>query len=393
MFWVFNRVKKEITVKINSVFSGGECILRIINYLKKIITVVALMLPLSLCADELSLNEDAPKSYIVKKGDTLWDISGIFLKQPWLWPKLWRLNPEVSNPHLIYPGEELRLVFDENGEPMLVKGKPELKWSPSIRKSLKDLNPISILPLHIIAPYIKYDTIADEDSIEDLPYVLGSEEGYRFSAEGLNIYVTGSVSVGRSYAVYKQGGEIVDPESEDSLGIHLILIGTAKALREGNAEENIPATLYLDNAKQEIQAGDIVLPLNEKQVLPATFKMQAAPKETDGRIIKSLTGLREFGKFEVVMINRGQAHQIKEGNVLAVKRQSPGVIETSDGPINYEEASMWARLTSTEEKSDYKMPLEDVGKIMVFRTYEQVSLALILGSQKPLRLNDTIVSP
>ena len=125
-----------------------------------------LFVPTSLWADELTLNKSAPKSYIVKKGHTLWDISGVFLTQPWLWPKLWRLNPEVSNPHLIYPGEELRLVFDENGEPMLVKGKPKLKWSPKIRKQLKDQNPISTLPLHLISPYIKYDSIATEDMLE-----------------------------------------------------------------------------------------------------------------------------------------------------------------------------------------------------------------------------------
>ena len=99
--------------------------------------ILAMTLSVSLLADELKIKPDAPKSYIVKKGDTLWDISGIFLNQPWLWPKLWRLNPEINNPHLIYPGDELRLVFDEQGQPMLVKGKPELKWSPKIRKQLK----------------------------------------------------------------------------------------------------------------------------------------------------------------------------------------------------------------------------------------------------------------
>ena len=97
-------------------------------------------------ADELQIKEDAPKTHIVVKGDTLWDISAMFLNEPWLWPKLWRLNPDIKNPHLIYPGDELRLVYDENGEPMLVKGKPALKWSPEKRKKLKEQNPITILP-------------------------------------------------------------------------------------------------------------------------------------------------------------------------------------------------------------------------------------------------------
>ena len=139
--------------------------------------ILSLSLSMFVMADELTLNKNAPKSYIVKNGDTLWDISGIFLKQPWLWPKLWRLHPDINNPHLIYPGDELRLVFDEKGQPMLVRGKPELKWSPRARMQLKDQSAISTLPLKVIAPYIKYDSIITEDEIEKLPYILGNDEG------------------------------------------------------------------------------------------------------------------------------------------------------------------------------------------------------------------------
>lgn len=103
--------------------------------LRKILITIALLIPFASVADVLTLKKNAPKSYTVVKGDTLWDISGIFLNQPWLWPKLWRLNPEINNPHLIYPGDVLRLVFDEKGQPMLVKGKPELKWSPKLERS------------------------------------------------------------------------------------------------------------------------------------------------------------------------------------------------------------------------------------------------------------------
>ena len=127
--------------------------------LKKIVLTLALCgFSLISLADQLKINDDAPKSYIVKKGDTLWDISSVFLNQPWLWPKLWQLNPEINNPHLIYPGDVISLIFNENGEPSLVlkssTGKPSYKWSPKIRQTNKEDSAIRTLPLEVIAPFI-----------------------------------------------------------------------------------------------------------------------------------------------------------------------------------------------------------------------------------------------
>lgn len=361
--------------------------------LKKVfILVISLMLPMSVLADELTLSENAPKSYIVKKGDTLWDISGIFLKQPWLWPKLWRLNPEVNNPHLIYPGDELRLVFDEQGQPMLVKGKPELKWSPKTRNQLKDQSPVSTLPLHIISPYIKYDSIFTEAELEALPYVLGSDEGYKSSVDSFNIYINGDLAVGNSYAIYDKGNEIIDPETEESLGYHMTLVGTGKALRSGNAEDKVPSTLYLQGVKREVRSGSFVVPVNEGQLYPSYFSMQPVDESIRGHIIETTSGVREFGKLEVVMINKGEHDAVKAGDVFSVKRTSPGVVETSGRPIYTADASRWNRMTG-EQGSDYKMPEEQIGKMMVFRVYEKVSIALVLKTQKPLRLQDAITAP
>ena len=365
----------------------------ITKYTQFIVAVLILIMPMSLWADELALKDSAPKSYFVKKGDTLWDISGVFLKQPWLWPKLWRLNPEVSNPHLIYPGEELRLVFDEKGEPMLIRGKPELKWSPKVRQQLKEQQPISTLPLHLIAPYLKYDMLATEQQLESSAYILSNEEGTKYSADGLKLFAKGKINVGHSYAIYKKGDEVIDPESDNSLGFHLILVGTAKAMASNNEEENTPATLYVENAKQEIDMGDYVMPINEKLLLPSIFMISPVAEGTEGLILKSFSGLREFGKLDVILINRGEEHGITPGNVFTVKRLPPGVIETSDGPVLYEDASMWHRLLSTEEKSDFNMPVEAIGEMMVFKVYEKASLALILRSTKPLRMQDTVGAP
>ncbi|MEH6596647.1 MAG: LysM peptidoglycan-binding domain-containing protein [Colwellia polaris] len=354
--------------------------------------ILGLTLSVSILADELTIKSDAPKSYIVKKGDTLWDISGVFLKQPWLWPKLWRLNPEINNPHLIYPGDELRLVFDENGQPMLVKGKPELKWSPKIRKQLKDQNPVSTLPLHAIAPYIRYDSVKSLAELEALPYIIGSDEGYKSSIDGFKVYINSDLTIGQSYGIYNKGDAIVDPETNENLGYNIQLVGTGKATQTGDMSKKQPSTIYIDGATREIRSGAFVIPVNKDQQFPSIFTMRAAPEELSGLIVSSLAKLREFAKFDVVMINKGQSQNLQVGDVLTVKRKSPAVVETDNGPQYTEDTSRWNKLSSNN-LSDYDMPAEAIGQVMVFRVYDKVSMALILNSETPLRVLDGVTAP
>ncbi|WP_081150602.1 LysM peptidoglycan-binding domain-containing protein [Cognaticolwellia beringensis] len=354
--------------------------------------VLGVVMSVSLLADELTIKPDAPKSYIVKKGDTLWDISGIFLKQPWLWPKLWRLNPEINNPHLIYPGDELRLVFDAQGQPMLVKGKPELKWSPKVRKQLKDQNPVSTLPLNTIAPYIRYDSVKSLAELEDLPKIIGSDGGYKSSIDGFKVYINSDLIVGQSYGIYHKGEAIVDPETNENLGYNIRLVGTGKASQSGDMSKKQPSTVFVDGAKREIRSGAFVIPVNEGQKYPSIFTMRAAAQETKGLIVSSVTKLREFAKFDVVMINKGNSQEVQVGDVLMVNRKSPAVVETDDGPQYTEDTSRWNKLANSNY-SDYDMPSEIIGQVMVFKVYDKVSMALILHSEKPLRVLDGVAAP
>jgi len=358
---------------------------------KVLLIIITLLLPMGLLADELTLNKNAPKSYTVVKGDTLWDISGIFLKQPWLWPKLWRINPDISNPHLIYPGDVLRLVFDKDGNPMLVKGKPQLKWSPSIRTTLKDSSPVNTIPLNVIAPFIRYDALFSDEEYDKLPYVLGNEGGYKSGIDGIKVYVNGNLSVGQSYAIYEKGEEVFDPENFESLGYYARLVGTAKAIRPGDIDNKEPSTLYVDSAKREIRSGDFVAPINEGQMLPSFFTMQAAKAELIASIIKASSDAREFGKFEVVMINKGQQDDVQLGDVLSIKRQSPAIIGTRNGPEYKKDTSRWNLLSSGSD--EYKMPVESVGNMMIFKIYDKVSMAIILSSSQPLRITDMVTAP
>jgi hypothetical protein len=363
--------------------------------LKKIILTLSLFAcSLTSLADQLKINDDAPKTHVVVKGDTLWDISAIFLEQPWLWPKLWRLNPEINNPHLIYPGDIITLMFDEKGEPMLVLEpvKASYKWSPKIRQKSKSDSAIRLLPLEVIAPFIKYDHLFSAEQLEELPYVIGSDEGYKSSINGFKVYVNKNLDLAKTYAIYNKGEEIIDPETSESLGFYVDLVATGQALRTGNQSKKEPATLKISTAKREIRSGDFVVPVHEGQMFPSVFTMRAADKSLRGSIVKASNNGREFGKLEVVMINRGTEHQVIVGDVMAIKRLSPGVVDTNTGPEYTLETSRWNRLR-TSDGSDYKMPEEPLGELMVFKVYQQASMALILRTEKPVRLQDVVTAP
>lgn len=365
--------------------------------LKKILLTLSLFACSTISlADQLKINDDAPKTYVVVKGDTLWDISSVFLNQPWLWPKLWRLNPDIKNPHLIYPGDIISLVYDENGEPMLVlkstKGKPSFKWSPKIRQKNKENSAIKLLPLEVIAPFIKYDQLFTAEQFEQLPHVIGSDEGYRSSITGFKVYVNKDLELSKTYAIYNKGEEIIDPETELSLGFYADLVATGQAIRAGNMDEKEPATLKISTAKREIHSGDYVVPVHEGQMLPSIFTMKAVDKSFRGTIVKAVSEGREFGKLEIVMLNRGTEHQVAVGDVMSIRRLSPGVVETNTGPKYTHEASRWHRLLS-DNGSDYKMPEEYLGELMVFKVYPQASMALILRTEKPARLQDIVTAP
>jgi hypothetical protein len=363
--------------------------------LKKIILTLSLFAcPLISLAEQLKINDDAPKTHVVVKGDTLWDISAIFLEQPWLWPKLWRLNPEINNPHLIYPGDIITLVFDEKGQPMLVLKpvKASYKWSPKIRQKSKGDSAIRLLPLEVIAPFIKYDHLFSEEQLENLPYVIGNDEGYKSSINGFTVYVNKELDLANTYAIYNKGEEIIDPETGNSLGFYVDLVATGQALRTGDQSENEPATLKISTAKREIHSGDFVVPVHDGQMFSSVFTMKAANKSLRGSIIKASSNGNKFGKLEVVMINRGIEHQVTIGDVMAIKRLSPGVVDTSIGPEYTVETSRWNRLLASDG-SDYKMPEELLGELMVFKVYQQASMALILRTEKPARLQDMVTAP
>lgn len=313
----------------------------------------------------------------------------------------------------------MTLVYDEQGEPMLVvendkadsiavidqtkpktdtktdtvsilKEKPSHKWSPKVREQSKEES-INTLPLEVIAPYIHYDHMFSQEQLDQFPYVIGSDEGYKSTINGFKVYVNRELELAKSYAIYEKSEEIIDPETDEALGYSVKLVGTAKAINIGDMLNKVPSTLMVNSANREIHTGSYVVPVNNGQLLPAHFSMQAVDASIRGSIISSSTLGREFGKLEVVMINRGSENQVHLGDVFAIKRKSPSVVETADGPKYMHETSRFNRIGDTQ--GDFNMPEEVIGQMMVFKLYQKTSMALILTTSKPARLNDAVTAP
>lgn len=374
-------------------------------------------------AEELVLKADAPKNYTVKEGDTLWDISGMYLSKPWLWPQLWKLNPQVDNPNLIYPGDVLSLSFDDDGNPVLevnedanvVKISPDTsapvaeaevtaseestemsrpegykKLSPQQRKTMKSTKAVTTLPLKMIRPFLTYEQALSESDINKLPYVLGANDQVKNSIKEHVLYVRGELELGASYGIYRKGKAYIDPQSEDLLGYETILVATAKVFRPGSTENNEPASVQVIDVKQEIRQGDKLLPAADGQSLPAFFVMKKPEKSIEGVIIDTTSDLREFSKWDIVVLNKGLIDDVAPGHMFSIYRNSPAVVDTKRGPVYLTDASKYEKMTGGIDGEVLQMPKEKIGNVMVFKVSDRVSFAIVTGTRQPIRVGDLI---
>ncbi len=337
-------------------------------------TVLGLCLGLLMAvanADVLSLKAGHPQTYVVKKGDTLWDISGLFLEDPWLWPELWHYNPQVSNPHLIYPGDVLNLVWVD-GKPRLVKSqRPSggvVKLNPEMR--ISDLgSAIPSIPLDAIAPFLSRSRVLSEEELKAAPYVLAGERGNIVAGAGDQILGRGQFTEEDNYGIYRIGQYYRDPITREALGVEAIDIGGAELI----ALQGDVATLDLYRSTQEIRRADRLLPSEERK-LTAHFEPKAAAEATDGYIIAVEGGLTQIGSMDVVTLNLGERNGIASGDVMAIF--SHGILVRD--PITNERV---------------RAPDIQAGILMVFRSYEKLSYALVLKAEQALKVGDRVRAP
>lgn len=342
---------------------------------KMICAVVAIwLLSLFSWAQDATFRSDHPDEYTVQKGDTLWDISNRFLNTPWHWPEIWHVNPTIKNPHLIYPGDVIRLVYID-GEPRLTLDRThklapgETKLSPSVRVLDRD-DAITAIPLDRIDSFLSQSRIVSEEQLKQAPYMLAGPERRVIVGEGDRAYARGDFGEDlNNYSVYRRDRVYEDPVTGEYLGTHALSIGSVNLL----ATEGDVGTLRVTRSSQELRPADRLLP-NEERTIDSTFYPSAPDGDIKGLIMAVEGGVTQVGKMDVVMVNRGEREGLLVGNVLAVYKQGETV-----------------RDRVTNER--VKLPDERAGLVMVFRTFEKMSFALVLEAERPLAVDDKLLNP
>ena len=357
--------------------------------------------------DGIALSElaaNAPDSYTVKRGDTLWAISKLFLKSPWRWPELWGMNmAEIKNPHLIYPGQTLYLD-KSNGRARLSsrRGGAEsletIKLSPRTRSSVLPDPSIPTLQNNLIEPFLTEPIIVEEATLQAAPRLVATQEGRVLLSEGDRAYARSadgsglSIAAGqpRDFRVFRNATALKDPGTGEILGYEAQYVGRAKLIRgesvgavrgaeakagESAATEIIPATLDIVRSKEEIRTGDRLLPEPPLELL--TYTPRAPANDVEARIVSVYgSAVANVAQNQVVVINRGTKDGIERGHVLAIQTNGERVVDKTGARFQ-----------------EIKLPDERNGLLMVFRPFERVSYALVLQATESVRVGDWLINP
>ncbi|MBB4845549.1 hypothetical protein HNP55_004101 [Paucibacter oligotrophus] len=341
---------------------------------------------------ELAAN--APETYAVKTGDTLWDISQLFLKSPWRWPELWGMNREqIANPHLIYPGQILMLVkqdgmarlqlAQEFGQAGAGSGGTgaAAKLSPRIRASDNLLAAIAAIPLNLIEPFLNDAVVFDTDALAKAPRIVAAPEGRVNLSNGDIAYARGDFSQASDYRVFRNTQPLRDPTTQEILGYEARYLGTAELTRPGEQRtdakgktEIVPSTLKIKTVRQEIGVGDRLAPVLQRSFL--RYVPHAPSKNIAGQIVSIYGDGLNAGQNQIVALNRGSQDGLERGHVLALWQKGRTAVDRTG-----------------ERKEEIQLPDEKHGVLFVFQTYSRVSYALIISVQEPVRAGDRFSQP
>lgn len=332
--------------------------------------LVSLLFSVSIArADAVLLNDDVPRTYVVKPGDTLWDISALFLQDPWMWPEIWYANQQIENPHLIYPGDRITLVYIDGVPKLVVERSRDVKLSPQIR-SMDHAEAISAIPLDKIDNFLSRNRVTDEETLRSAPYVLGGKERRILMGMKDDFYARGEFSSNqRNYGIYRRGEPYIDPQSGELLGIRAIDVGSAKI----KALEDDIATLGVSRAQGEIRIKDRLL-ISEERTLASTFYPRAPEVPVKAQVLNVEDGVRSAGPLDVVAINRGQRDGLQAGDTLAISKR---------GDITRDRVA----------NQQVQLPDERIGLLMVFYTYEKMSFGLVMEADRQVDVGDMLSNP
>jgi hypothetical protein len=329
------------------------------------------------------LAPNAPDSHTVVKGDTLWDISKLFLRSPWRWPELWGMNlDQIRNPHLIYPGQVLVLEKVGGRARLRVAGGEgttgTIKLSPRVRSGPLDTNPIAGVPLHLIAPFLNEAVVFETNELESAPRIVAAQEGRVMMGRGDSAYVRGDLAGRRDFRVFRSAKPLVDPTTKEVLGYEAPFLGTAEFVRPGGTAEStgqiVPDTFVLTSVKEEVGIGDRLAPTPPTEF--STYAPHAPAQPVSGQVVAIYGDGLNAGQNQIVSINRGSRDGMERGHVLAIWRDGSQVVDRTD-----------------KSHPTLKLPDERHGTLFVFRVFERVSYGLILAAQEPVRSGDRFTQP
>ncbi len=319
-------------------------------------------------SDPVPLAQGHPNEYVVKVGDTLWDIAATFLQDPWYWPEIWYVNPEIANPHLIYPGDVIGLIYVD-GQPRITNVRASTyRMSPQARVTPLT-QAITSIPFEDVAAFLTSGVVLSKEQADSLPYLLQTRGDHLIASAGNEVYVRGISGDQPSarYNVVHVGEPLIDPDDDRLIGYHGIMIGEASLRRTGD-----PATVALTDTSQEAIMGDRLLPAEVD--VPLNFFPRTPSGSIDGRIISVAGGVTQIGQYQVVVMNRGSDNGLTVGDVLTVFQAGEEIEDRFAG-------------------GKVQLPDEEAGTVMVFKTYDRISYGLVMEATHAIHIHDSVRNP
>ena len=414
--------------------------------LKKIcFLLMCLATPSAVLADTLALNPDHPDQYIVQKGDTLWDIAGRFLKQPWHWPKIWRTNPQIEDPHLIYPGDLVSLQF-ENGQPVLSVnagdrtgdsdaeavvsrklGEREVKLSPAIR-SHKKKQAIPPIPIDALQQLLDRPLVVTEEEMSLWPYIVSNYNEHLIASTGNKVYIRGldENPANKRYAIYRRGDAYINAQKdpETILGYEALYIGHVNITKRGD-----PASGVVVLTEREILAGDRLVKDDGKTSMRNRFIPHSPLSDIDANVIAIVDGVKQAGQYQIVVVDAGLKEGLEVGHILgiyqsgrivadkvyteakALEQDKKRIVLAHEDKSAFSSAmsSLFNDIRNTKrafdrtdlvgylgkpkssiEEQSVELPPEHIGVLMVFRIFSNLSYALVMQTTDVVRVYDSV---
>ena len=380
-------------------------------------SIISLILLLSFpvvasAATTSDLQPGAPDRYVVTPGDTLWGISSKFLKDPWRWPELWKMNQtQLRNPHRIYPGDALVLERTGSGEIALQldSARDATRVGPRVRIEARDADAIQTIPVSAIEPFLSKPLVVTATELDSAPFIVATEEDRVVLGRGNTAYAQGVAQADTRWLIYRRGDRLIDPDTQETLGYVAIYAGEAELVKSGEI-----STIKIVKATQEVLRGDKLLPMKET---PMFSYVPHAPKgAVSGRVILTYGGLQETGPLAIVALSKGTRDGIEVGHVLALSRdnrgtrydqrtqalwgrtgptgsEAPNAYHPASGDQSVRESPLFENVPGVRRSDFAKLPAERYGLVMVFRSFERASYGLVMHATRPVSIADIISNP